>query len=104
MPMRGPPEKDRGRPGGNGPDTQQITATNGPTIIADQGDPRRIGELLADWVGIRMAEVDTLVGEARAKAAAIPDQRHLWLICGEVLVRLAALELEVAELRKAARR
>jgi hypothetical protein len=72
--------------------------------IPDRSDPKPVGELLAAWVGVRMAEVDTLVGEARAKAAAIPDQRHLWLICGEVLVRLAALELEVAELRKAARR
>jgi hypothetical protein len=35
MPMRGPPDKDRGRPGGNGLEVQQITATNGPTIIAD---------------------------------------------------------------------
>ena len=68
------------------------------------GDPRRIGELLNDWLAIRMDEVDTLVDEADAKVAAIPDQRHLWLLLGETLVRLHCLELEVAELRKGGRR
>ena len=51
-----------------------------------------------------MAEVDALVEEAEAKVAAIPDQRHLWLLLGETLVRLHCVELEVAELRKGARR
>jgi hypothetical protein len=37
MPMRAPPDKERGRlpRGEDGPDTQQITATNGEAIIAD---------------------------------------------------------------------
>jgi hypothetical protein len=69
-----------------------------------EGDPRRIGELLGDWLAIRMTEVDALVEEGEAKVAAIPDQRHLWLLLGETLVRLHCLELEVAELRKGARR
>jgi hypothetical protein len=73
-------------------------------MLPDQGDPRRIGELLGDWLAIRMAEVDALVDEGEAKVAAIPDQRHLWLLLGETLVRLHCLELEVAELRKGARR
>jgi hypothetical protein len=73
-------------------------------MLPDQGDPRRIGELLSDWLAIRMTEVDALVEEGEAKVAAIPDQRHVWLLLGETLVRLHCLELEVAELRKGARR
>jgi hypothetical protein len=67
-------------------------------------DPRRIGELVGVWLAIRMDEVDALVDEAEAKVAVLPDQRHLWLLLGETLVRLHCLELEVAELRKGARR
>ena len=69
-------------------------------MLPDQGDPRRIGELLSDWLAIRMDEVDALVDEGESKVAAIPDQRHLWLLLGETLVRLHCLELEVAELRR----
>ena len=80
------------------------TPTTTATMLPDQGDPRRIGELLGDWLAIRMDEVDALVDEAESKVTAIPDQRHLWLLLGEVLVRLHCLELEVAEFRKGARR
>jgi cytochrome c-type biogenesis protein CcmH/NrfG len=73
-------------------------------MLPDQGDPRRIGELLGDWMAIRMDEVDALIDEAESKVAVLPDQRHLWLLLGETLVRLHCLELEVAELRKGARR
>jgi hypothetical protein len=73
-------------------------------ILPDAGDPRRIGELLGDWLGIRMAEVEDVVAEARSRAESLPDQRTLWLLAGEILVRLAAVEHELAELRKAARR
>jgi hypothetical protein len=73
-------------------------------MLPDQGDPRRIGELLGDWLAIQMDKVDALVDEADAKVVAIPDQRHLWLLLGETLVRLHCLELEVAELRKAKKR
>jgi cytochrome c-type biogenesis protein CcmH/NrfG len=72
--------------------------------LPQEGDPRRVGELLGDWLAIRMDEVDALVDEAEAKVAVLPDQRHLWLLLGETLVRLHCLELEVAELRKAVRR
>jgi hypothetical protein len=55
--------------------------------------------MLAAWVDVKMGEVDDLVDEARSRVAAIPDQRQLWLLAGETLVRLHALELEVAGLR-----
>jgi cytochrome c-type biogenesis protein CcmH/NrfG len=51
-----------------------------------------------------MDTVDSLVAEAESKVAVLPDQRHLWLLLGETLVRLHCLELEVAELREGARR
>ncbi|HEV8653700.1 MAG TPA: hypothetical protein VG276_30955 [Actinomycetes bacterium] len=67
-------------------------------------DPRHIGELLGDWLAIRMDEVDALADEARAKVAAIPDQRACWSVVGELLLRVAVLEQDVAALKKAARR
>ena len=72
-------------------------------MLPDQGDPRRIGELLGDWLAIRMEEVDALVDEAESKVAVLPDQRHLWLLLGETLVRLHCLELELAELKRGPR-
>ena len=95
MPGNGEGRAPRQRPG--------PAATTTATMLADQGDPQRIGELLSDWLAIRMAEVDALVDEGESKVAAIPDQRHLWLLLGETLVRLHCLELEVAELRKGRR-
>jgi hypothetical protein len=90
------------------PSQQQMTPATTRTTTAPSvphgADPRRIGELLGDWLAIQMAEVDALVDEADAKVAAIPDQRRLWLLLGEALVRLHCLELEVAELRKAVKR
>jgi hypothetical protein len=80
------------------------TATNGPAIVPEQGDPRPVGELLAAWVGTKLGEVDDLVAEARSRVEAIPDQRVMWSLVGETIVLLRSLELEVAELRKAARR
>jgi hypothetical protein len=72
-------------------------------MLPDQGDPRRVGELLGDWLAIRMEAVDALVDEAESKVAAIPDQRRLWLLLGETLVRLHCLELEVADLKRGRR-
>jgi hypothetical protein len=72
--------------------------------LPQEGDPRRIGELLGDWLAIRMDEVDDLVDEARSRVDALPDRRVLFSLVGEVIVLLRALEVEVAELRKAARR
>lgn len=74
--------------------------------VTDQqanSDPRLVGELLGDWLAIRMSEVDDLVGEASSKVAGIPDQRTLWLLFGEALVRLHCLELAVAELKRGRR-
>jgi len=77
--------------------------TTTATMLPDQGDPRRIGELLGDWLAIRMEQVDALVDEAEAKVAVLPDQRHLWLLLGETLVRLHCLELELADLKRGRR-
>jgi hypothetical protein len=73
-------------------------------ILPDADDPRRVGELLGDWLAIRMAEVDDLVAEARSRVEALPDHRTLWLLAGEILVRLAAVEHELAEMQKATKR
>jgi hypothetical protein len=72
--------------------------------IPHDTDPAPVGELLAAWVGAKLAEVDDLVDEARAKTAAIPDQRQLWLLVGELVVRVHCLELAADQQRKAARR
>jgi hypothetical protein len=50
-----------------------------------------------------MDRVDALVDEGESKVAAIPDQRHLWLLLGETLVRLHCVELELAELKRGRR-
>jgi hypothetical protein len=96
------PENGQGR----APHSEQPgpTPTTNATMLPDQGDPRPIGELLACWVGVKLDEVDGLVDEARSRVDAIPDQRQLWLLLGETLVRLHCVELEVAHLRKGARR
>lgn len=98
------PRRQRSGPATTGPPRTVPGPTSTTGSIPDLGDPRPVGELLAAWVGAKVEEVDDLVAEGRAKVAAIPDQRSLWLLAGEVLVRLAAVEQEVAQLRKAARR
>jgi hypothetical protein len=97
------PDNERSRPQEAGP-APTTTATNGPVIVPDAGDPRRVGELLGDWLAIRMAEVDDLVGEARSKVEAIPDRRGLLVLIGELVLRVGAVEHELTELRKAAER
>jgi len=67
-------------------------------------DRHAVGELLSTWLGIRMDEIDDQVAEARARVDAIPDQRALWLLAGELTVRLLVVEQDLAELRKAVRR
>jgi hypothetical protein len=73
-------------------------------MVPDRRDPTSVGELVAAWVGVKLAEVDDLVAEARSRVEAIPDQRVLWSLVGEVIVLLRTLELEVADLQKATRR
>jgi hypothetical protein len=68
-------------------------------ILPHDTDPTPVGELLAAWVGAKLAEVDDLVDEARDRAEAIPDRRSLMLLIGELTVRLHCLELAVDELR-----
>jgi hypothetical protein len=81
----------------------QEMPTSTTASLPHAGDPRPVGELLACWVGVKLAEVDGLVDEARSRVDAIPDQRRLWLLLGEALVRLHVLELEVAELKRGRR-
>jgi hypothetical protein len=68
-------------------------------ILPHDSDPTAVGELVAAWVGAKLAEVDDLVDEARDRAEAIPDRRSLMLLIGELTVRLHCLELAVDELR-----
>jgi hypothetical protein len=99
--MRHPPDKER-----TGPPSTERPARSAATSnqsLPDQGDPRRVGELLGDWLAIRMDEVDDLVDEARSRVEAIPNQRVLWSLVGETLVLLRALELEVADLKRGRR-
>jgi hypothetical protein len=55
--------------------------------------------LLADWLGIQLDTVDSLTAEAAAKVEAIPDRQVLLTLLGEIIVRLGALELAVADLK-----
>jgi hypothetical protein len=71
--------------------------------IPHDTDPTPVGELVAAWVSAKLAEVDDLVDEARSRVDALPDQKALWLLFGEALVRLHCLELEVAELKRGRR-
>jgi hypothetical protein len=99
-----PVGNERGAPRDKGRPASSSTATGGPAIVSHQADARRIGELLGDWLAIRMDEVEALVDEARAKVAAIPERRVLEAIIFELVLRVRALELDMAELRKAAQR
>jgi hypothetical protein len=83
--------------------TPAPTRTTTAASLPHEGDPRRVGELLGDWLAIQMDRVDALVDEGESKVAAIPDQRHLWLLLGETLVRLHCVELELAELKRGRR-
>jgi hypothetical protein len=99
------PGNGRGRGDHNPGLTPTATATNGNgESIPDAGDPRRVGEVVAAWIDVRMGEIDDLVAEARSRVDSLPDLRTLWLLAGEILVRLAAVEHELAELQKAAKR
>jgi hypothetical protein len=71
--------------------------------IPERSDPTPVGELVAAWVGAKLAEVDDLVAEAHSRVEAIPNQRVLWSLVGEVIVLLRALELEVDKLKRGRR-
>jgi hypothetical protein len=71
-----------------------------PALPADPHDAaRHAGELLQDWVGVVMDQVDELVAEAKVKLSTLPSQQVLWECFGEWLLRLTALERDVADLR-----
>lgn len=109
-----PPDTDRGRRLGQptASTTPRDTIAAGATNLADATDvdgvleltdprdaARHAGELLQAWVGAQMEEVDELVAEAKVKLAALPSQVVVWELFGELLVRLTALERDVADLR-----
>jgi hypothetical protein len=107
------PDNGEGRAPAAGPDPRPVqprpTAGDpldertAAAILPDLGDPRRVGELVAEWVGAKLAEVDELVAEGRSRVEAIPDHRAVWLLVGELVMRLHMVEQEVAELKAAKR-
>jgi hypothetical protein len=76
-----------------------------PQTEHDAGDRRtaqptqEIGELLGLWLAVKVDEVDAIVEEARSKADAIPDRASIAVLLGELLLRIAVLDREVAELK-----
>jgi hypothetical protein len=72
-------------------------------IVPDGADVRRLGELWNDWFGIQLDTIDSLTAEAAAKVAEIPEVGRLWLLFGEVLVRLHCVELAIDELKRGRR-
>jgi hypothetical protein len=98
------PDNDRSRRLGQTDGSSTTTDTDQAKVIASVPDPVDsvacdVGGLLQTWLGIKLDEVDGLVDDARRKVAALPDQRQLWALFGEALVRLHCVELEVAGLR-----
>ena len=57
------------------------------------------GDLLTTWAGIQMDTIDSMVADAQAKVDALPDLRSLWLLFGELVVRVHWLETEVERLK-----
>jgi hypothetical protein len=70
----------------------------------------RILELLGEYATGKLADIDQIVALAEARAREIPKTPVLarrldtaWSVIGELVMRIRCLELEVAELRKAAK-
>jgi hypothetical protein len=103
----GAPDTDRGRRLGQTDGPHNTPRDNeGRASVADRWDvdedrdaARHAGELLQAWVGCQMDAVDELVAEAKVKLSTLPSQQVLWELFGEWLIRLTALERDVAELR-----
>jgi hypothetical protein len=95
-----------GRSTAQRPGRNAVTSTPPPSeakgIVAgcsDVGDPSRIGQLLGDWLGLRMEQIDALVDEAEAKIASIPDVRTLRQMIGEWVVETYWLQAQLTELK-----
>jgi hypothetical protein len=75
-----------------------------PLPSGREPDPKLVArhalELLGAWVSTQMETVDEAVAEAQTKAAAIPNQRVLWEMYGELMIRVHCLEAEVAQLKQ----
>ena len=94
------PDKQTGPDIASAPPLQMPPPSSTTERIPDGADPRRLGELWNDWLGIQFDTIDSLTADAAAKVAAIPDLHQLWFLIGELTVRLHCVELEVAELKR----
>ena len=93
------PDKQTGPDIAPAPPLQMPPPSSTRERIPDGADPRRLGELWNDWLGIQLDTIDSLTADAAAKVDSLPDLQHLWLLFGEVVVRLHAVELEVQRLK-----
>jgi hypothetical protein len=99
-----PPDRERNGAPAATPKPQAVpTPTSTTASLPQPDDPRRIGELLGDWLAIQMDTVDAITADAAAKVAEIPDLHQLWFLLGELTVRLHCVELEVADLKRGRR-
>ena len=80
----------------NDPAKWNLALNNARNVQADLGKDKVQIEIVAYGPGLNMLK-------AESKVAVLPDQRHLWLLLGETLVRLHCLELELAELKRGPR-
>jgi hypothetical protein len=97
------PDKQAGPDTTPAPPLQMPRPSSTTGSLPDGADPRRIGELLNEWLSIQMDTVDALTADAAAKVAEIPDLHQLWFLLGELTVRLHCVELEVADLKRGRR-
>lgn len=91
MAVPAPPENGEGRP--QAPLNPDASSLSGPTMVTD------VGDLLVTWVGIQMDTIDSMVADAQAKLATIPERGVLLSLLGELVIRVRAVELEIADLK-----
>jgi hypothetical protein len=103
MVLLGPPETRTGPVTTPTPPQQVPPPSSTSDSVSHGDDPRRIGELLNEWLAIQMDTVESLTADAAAKVAEIPDLHQLWFLLGELTVRLHCVELEIADLKRGRR-
>jgi len=79
-----------------------------PPATRDPSPDDRLLELVGEYATGKLADIDTIVALAEARAREVPKAPELarrldaaWSVIGELILRVRCLELEVAELRKA---
>ena|SRR6266511_4331654 len=79
-----------------------------PPETRDLSPDDRLLELVGEYATGKLADIDTIVALAEARAREVPKAPELarrldaaWSVIGELVLRMRCLELEVAELRKA---